>query len=103
MSTRRCRLAAPSSTATTITAGGGRMGSADYCPEERPVRAVAVAGFWMDTRPVTVAEFRRFVKQTGHVTVAEQVPDPAARPGTDADLLLPGSPVFRMTPEPVDL
>jgi formylglycine-generating enzyme len=93
----------PTAGMTWIAGGEFRMGSADFCPEERPVRAVAVAGFWMDTRPVTVAEFRRFVKQTGHVTVAERAPDQAARPGTDAELLLPGSLVFRMTHGPVDL
>ena len=33
------------------------MGSNDVHPEER-----LVDGFWMDERPVTNAEFRRFVK-----------------------------------------
>ena len=38
------------------------MGSEDFYPEERPVRRVAVDGFWIDEHPVTAAEFRRFVK-----------------------------------------
>ena len=56
------------------------MGSADFYPEERPVHRVSVDGFWMDEHLVTVAEFRRFVKATGHVTVAERAPDPADFP-----------------------
>lgn len=40
------------------------MGSADFYAEERPEHRVAVDGFWMDAGPVTVAEFRRFVKAT---------------------------------------
>ena len=32
----------------------------------------------VDTRPVTVAAFRRFVKATGYVTWAEVAPDPAS-------------------------
>ena len=50
--------------------GGGSflMGSDEFYPEERPVRRVDVDGFWIDAHPVTVADFRRFVKATGHVT-----------------------------------
>ena len=93
----------PTAGMTWIPGGEFRMGSADFGLEERPVHTVAVPGFWMDTRPVTVAEFRRFVRQTGHVTVAEQAPDQAARAGTGPELLLPGSLVFRMTAGPVDV
>ena len=86
-----------------IPGGTFRMGSADFYPEERPVHDVTVDGFWMDDHPVTVAEFRRFVKATGHVTLAEQPPDPADYPGADPALLVPGSLVFQRTPGPVDL
>jgi formylglycine-generating enzyme required for sulfatase activity len=79
------------------------MGSNDFYPEERPVHAVTVDGFWMDEHQVTVAEFRRFVKETGHVTVAETAPDPAEYPDADPDLLVPGSLVFRKTRGPVPL
>ena len=48
-----------------IPGGTFRMGSDEHYPEERPVHEVAVDGFWMDDHPVTVAEFRRFVKATG--------------------------------------
>jgi formylglycine-generating enzyme required for sulfatase activity len=43
------------------------MGSDDFYPEERPVHRAEVDGFWMDAHPVTNAEFRRFVKATGHL------------------------------------
>src|SRR5262245_3897476 len=80
-----------------------RMGSDRFYPEERPVREVAVEGFWIDRHPVTVAEFRRFVKATGHVTWAEQAPEAADYPGAVPDDLVPGSLVFRKTEGPVDL
>jgi sulfatase modifying factor 1 len=86
-----------------IPGGEFWMGSADFYPEERPVHRVAVDGFWIDTAPVTVAQFRQFVKRTGHVTVAEVAPDPASYPGADPDLLVPGSLVFGKTAGPVDL
>jgi formylglycine-generating enzyme len=86
-----------------VDRGEFSMGSADFYPEEQPVRRVAVDGFWIDVHPVTVAEFRRFVKATGHVTWAEQPPDPVHYPDADPDLLQPGSLVFRPTDGPVDL
>ena len=45
------------------------------------MRDVEVDGFRIDRRPVTVAAFRRFVRATGHVTVAERPLDPRALPG----------------------
>ena len=64
---------------------------------------VTVDGFWMDSHLVTAAEFRRFVRATKHVTVAERPLDPADYPDADPELLVPGSLVFRKTPGPVDL
>jgi formylglycine-generating enzyme len=93
----------PAKDMTWVPGGSFLMGSERFYPEERPVRRVAVDGFWMDTHPVTNAEFRRFVKATGHVTVAERPPDPAAYPGADPALLVPGALVFRRTRGPVDL
>ena len=78
-----------------IPGGAFLMGSDRHYPEEAPVRRVAVDGFWLDSAPVTVADFARFVAETGHVTVAERAPDPAAYPGADPALLVPGSIVFR--------
>ena len=57
-----------------VPGGSFRMGSADFYPEERPVRDETVADLWVDEHPVTNAEFRRFVKDTGHITVAEGHP-----------------------------
>ncbi len=79
------------------------MGSDDFYPEEGPVRRVTVDGFWIDEHPVTVAEFRRFVKATGYVTLAELSPEPADYPDADPELLVPGSLVFEPTAGPVDL
>ena len=55
-----------------IPSGAFSMGSADFYPEERPVRHVRVSGFWIDRDPVTVDEFLRFVEATGYVTLAER-------------------------------
>jgi sulfatase modifying factor 1 len=86
-----------------IPGGCFLMGSEDFYPEERPVHEVVVDGFWMDEHPVTVNEFRRFVADTGYVTVAERPLDPADYPDADPDLLVPGSLVFQRTKGPVAL
>ena len=86
-----------------IAGGAFLMGANDFYPEERPAHRVAVDGFWLDEHPVTNAEFRRFVKATGHVTVAERPPVPAAYPGANPVLLVPGSLVFRRPPRRVGL
>jgi formylglycine-generating enzyme len=88
---------------TWIPGGGFLMGSDDFYPEERPARNASVQGFWMDTHPVTNAQFARFVRHTGYVTVAERPLDPAHFPGADPALLVPGSVVFVPTTGPVDL
>jgi formylglycine-generating enzyme len=86
-----------------IPGGSFAMGSAEFYPEECPVRAVDVHDFWIDEHPVTAADFRRFVRATGHVTVAERPLDAADYPDADPNLLVPGSLVFTKTAEPVDL
>ena len=83
-----------------IPGGSFLMGSEDFYPEERPVRNVAVDGFWTDTNPVTAAQFRRFVRETGYVTLAERPLDPTDYPDADPELLVPGSLVFRKAPGP---
>jgi formylglycine-generating enzyme required for sulfatase activity len=89
--------AAPADEAVMAWIPGGTfaMGSDEFYAEERPVRRVAVAAFWIDRHPVTVAGFRRFVRDTGYITLAERVPDPAAYPRVDPALLVPGSLVFQ--------
>jgi sulfatase modifying factor 1 len=86
-----------------VPGGSFVMGSVDFYPEERPLRQVEVADLWIDEHPVTNAQFRRFVRDTGHVTVAEQVPEPADFPGADPADLVPGSQLFVGTPGPVPL
>lgn len=86
-----------------LPGGSFRMGCERFYPEERPVRQVSVAGFRIDRHPVTVAEFRRFVKETGHVTWAERAPAAEDYPDANPELLVPGSLVFRKTSGPVDL
>ena len=79
------------------------MGSDQHYPEERPVRRVAVDGFWMDRTPVTNEVFARFIADTRHVTFAEIPPNPADYPGAKKELLHPGALVFVKPPNPVDL
>ena len=60
-----------------IPGGTTPIGSEDGPPEERPVFTARVEPFFMDAHPVTVAEFRAFVEETGHVTDAERAGDAA--------------------------
>jgi formylglycine-generating enzyme required for sulfatase activity len=86
-----------------VPGGSFRMGSANFYPEERPVRAAAVDTFWMDVAPVTNKQFRAFVADTGHVSVAERPVTPADYPDAHPSLLAPGSLVFHQASGPVDL
>ncbi len=86
-----------------IAGGTFRMGDDRFYPEEGPVREVEVDPFRIDSHPVTAAEFRRFVRETDYVTLAERELDPGDYPDADPDLLVPGSLVFRRTAGPVDL
>jgi formylglycine-generating enzyme len=79
------------------------MGSDHHYPDEAPAHPVTVSGFWIDRMQVTNAAFRRFVKATGYVTLAERVPDAALYPGAQPELLVPGSVVFRQPPGRVPL
>ncbi|WP_186349689.1 formylglycine-generating enzyme family protein [Gordonia spumicola] len=88
---------------TRIDGGEFDMGSDDFFPEERPVHRRRVDGFWIDTTPVTVAEFAEFVDATGYVSVAERPIDPARYPGVDPALLVPGGLVFVRPDRPVPL
>jgi len=47
------------------------MGSNDGLANERPVREIYLDGYWMGKYPVTVGQFRRFVKDSDYITDAE--------------------------------
>ncbi|HET7338909.1 MAG TPA: formylglycine-generating enzyme family protein [Candidatus Dormibacteraeota bacterium] len=66
-----------------VPGGTFLMGSNDFGPEERPQHEAHVSGFWIDRRPVTVRDFRRFTEATGYKTAAE------------LDEAMPGPLVFR--------
>lgn len=86
-----------------VPGGTFRMGSDDHYPEEAPVHRVTVSGFWMDRTPVTNARFRRFVKATGHVTMAERKPKASDYPGARPEMLFAGSLLFSPRPGITDL
>jgi formylglycine-generating enzyme required for sulfatase activity len=79
------------------------MGSDDHYPEEAPAHQVTVDGFWIDRHAVTNAEYARFVRKAGHLTLAERPADPADYPGARPELLVPASTVFRNPGHRVDL
>lgn len=96
-----------------LPGGEFTMGSdAEYSfPNEKPAHRVTVAPFFLDAKPVTNAEFARFVEATGYRTVAERPVDwevlrkqaPPGTPRPPEEMLAPGSLVFRATDGPVDL
>jgi formylglycine-generating enzyme len=90
---------------TMLWLGGGdfAMGSEQFYRDEKPVRHVAVDGFWIAPHPVTNDQFAVFVDETGYVTEAERSPDPSLYPGAPPENLVPGALVFEMTPGPVNL
>jgi formylglycine-generating enzyme len=94
---------APARRMVFVPGGAFAMGDERFYPEERPVRRVEVDGFWIDAHPVTATEFRRFVRATKYVTVAERPLDPSQYPEADPELLVPGSLVFKKTSGPVNL
>lgn len=80
-------------------------------PDEKPAHRVKVDGFWMDATCVTNGEFKRFVEETGYITVAEKKPTleeimtqvpPDTQPPSE-DLLVPASLVFTPPTQPVPL
>jgi formylglycine-generating enzyme len=71
--------------------------------DSRPIHRVYVDGFFMDKTDVTNAEFERFVKATGYVTVAERKPRAEDFPGAPPENLVAGSVVFSPPDHPVPL
>ena len=87
-----------------IPGGEFWMGSDDEAfPDARPVHRVAVEGFWIDTTEVTNAQYERFVRETGYVTVAERIPRAEDYPGAPPENLVAGSVVFTPPSKPVRL
>ncbi len=84
-----------------FTMGGN--GDADTLEEEKPAHRVKVTSFWMDETPVTNYQFKKFIDKTGYVTTAEKAPTleelrkqiPPGTPDPPAELLVPGSLVFK--------
>ena len=60
-----------------IPGGWVELGAYDGLPRELPVTAVQVPTYLMDKHPVTVAQFREFIRTTGYQTQAESFGDAA--------------------------
>ena len=86
-----------------IPGGTFRMGAEDGYPEEAPVHAVTVGGFWIDRYVVTNRRFGEFVRAASYTTVAEQTPRADEFPGAPPENLVPGATVFQRSKGPVNL
>lgn len=72
---------------------------------EKPAHKVAIDGFFMDITEVTNAQFAKFVKETGYITVAERAIDweemknqvPEGTPKPHDSILQPGALTFKKT------
>ena len=62
--------------------------------DSRPIHRVYVDGFFMDKTDVTNAEFAKFVKATGYITVAERKPKQEDYPNAPPENLVAGGVVF---------
>ena len=93
----------PSENMVWIPGGAFLMGSDKHYPEEAPAHNVKVGAFWMDSRTVTNREFKKFVDETGYVTLAERPANPDNYPGAKPELLAPSSVMFKKSSGPVDL
>jgi len=85
-----------------VKGGTFRMGSNEFY-DAMPVHEVTVNSFYMDVHEVTNAQFAKFIKATGYVTVAEQKLNRVDYPGIPAAKLTPGSAVFLPPSHPVSL
>lgn len=96
-----------------IPGGTFMMGAAhkDGRPDEYPVHAVKLAGFYMDTTEITNRQFSSFVNATGYQTVAERKPDwevlkkqlPSGTPKPPEETLVAASLTFTPPGHPVNL
>jgi sulfatase modifying factor 1 len=77
--------------------GESLCGMPGVTDDASPVHRVHVDAFWMDATEVTNEQFEKFVKATGHVTVAEQQPTREEFPTASPENLIAGSIVFAPT------
>jgi formylglycine-generating enzyme required for sulfatase activity len=72
---------------------------------EKPAHRVSVDGFFMDITEVTNAQFEKFVKETGYITVAERAIDweeikkqlPEGTPKPPDSIMQPGALTFKQS------
>ena len=102
-SAARSQSVAVTKSMAKVPGGEFLMGSDKHYPEEAPAHRVAVGAFWMDEHTVTNKEFRRFVDDSGHVTLAEKPANADDYPGAQPEMLAPSSVMFRRASRPVDL
>ncbi len=87
-----------------IKGGSFEMGTENTeFADAQPVHKVEVDGFWMDEHEVTNAQFAKFVKATGYITIAERPLKPEDYPEVPKDKLIIGSAVFAPPAEKVSL
>jgi formylglycine-generating enzyme len=82
---------------------GMMYGGSSSMADARPIHRVHVNGFWMDETEVTNEQFEKFVKATGHITIAEQTPKAEEFPYVPDERLVAGSLVFTPASSPVTL
>ncbi len=78
-----------------LAGGAFTMGSDRHYPEEAPASRAEVGAFWIDTHPVTNAQFEAFVAETGYVTTAEVPPSLEDYPDLDPSARVAGSLLFK--------
>jgi sulfatase modifying factor 1 len=86
-----------------ITGGTFSMGSENFYQEEKPVHKVTVSSFYIDRYVVTNGQYKKFVDETGYITVAERPLNAADYPGVNPALLAPGALIFKKAKGPVNL
>ncbi|MEC4984424.1 MAG: formylglycine-generating enzyme family protein [Oscillatoria sp. PMC 1068.18] len=77
-----------------IAAGTFQMGTDDQYLEEQSAADVSVKSFCIDKYEVTNAQFAKFVKETGYLTIAERPLSAEEFPNLSEAQLAPGSLVF---------
>lgn len=58
-----------------VPGGETTIGSESGMANEQPIFTTEVQPFYMDTHPVTVGEFRKFVEATGYITFSDSIGD----------------------------